>query len=46
MQSDIKNRNSRIYQEQVMKKEVERYKEFIDKQRAFGELGHPIKQLI
>ncbi len=42
MQSDIKNRNGRIYPEQVMKKEVDRYrKEFVDKDRAFGELVHP-----
>ena len=39
MQSDIKNRNGRIYPEQVMKKEVDRYrKEFVEKDRAFGEL--------
>ena len=42
MQSDIKNRNGRIYPEQVMKKEVDRYvKEFVEQDRAFGELGHP-----
>ena len=42
MQAEIKNRNGRIYPEQVMKKEVDRYrKEFVDKDRAFGELGHP-----
>ena len=42
MQADIKNRNGRIYPKQVMKNEVERYKkDFIEKQRAFGELGHP-----
>ena len=42
MQADIKNRNGRIYPKQVMKNEVNRYKkDFIDKQRAFGELGHP-----
>ena len=42
MQSDIKNRNGRIYPEQVIKKEVDRYrKEFVEKDRAFGELGHP-----
>ena len=42
MQSDIKNRNGRIYPENVMKKEVERYnKEFVEQKRAFGELGHP-----
>lgn len=42
MQSDIKNRNGRIYPENVMKKEVDRYnKEFVEQKRAFGELGHP-----
>ena len=42
MQSDIKNRNGRIYPIDVMKKEVGRYvKEFVEKDRAFGELGHP-----
>ena len=42
MQADIKNRNGRIYPKQVMKNEVERYnKEFVEKARAFGELGHP-----
>lgn len=42
MQADIKNRNGRIYPMEVMQKEVERYtKEFVEKQRAFGELGHP-----
>ena len=42
MQSDINTRNGRIYPEQVMKKEVDRYvKEFVEKDRAFGELGHP-----
>ena len=42
MQSEIKNRNGRIYPSEVMKKEVDRYrKEFVEKGRAFGELGHP-----
>jgi hypothetical protein len=42
MQADIKNRNGRIYPMEVMEKEVERYtKEFVEKKRAFGELGHP-----
>lgn len=42
MQADIKNRNGRIYPMEVMEKEVDRYtKEFVEKQRAFGELGHP-----
>jgi hypothetical protein len=42
LQSDIKNRNGRIYPTDVLSKEVKRYNaEFINKSRAFGELGHP-----
>tara|TARA_B100000459_G_scaffold139232_1_gene97381 strand:+ start:78 stop:731 length:654 start_codon:yes stop_codon:yes gene_type:complete len=42
MQSEIKNRNGRIYPKEVIQKEVKRYnKEFVEKKRAFGELGHP-----
>lgn len=42
MQGDIKNRNGRMYPMDVLVKEVKRYqKEYIDKKRAFGELGHP-----
>ena len=42
LQSDIKNRNGRIYENDILAKEVNRYnREFIQKNRAFGELGHP-----
>tara|TARA_Y100000590_G_scaffold469615_1_gene658675 strand:- start:3114 stop:3755 length:642 start_codon:yes stop_codon:yes gene_type:complete len=42
LQADVKNRNGRMYPSKVMEKEVKRYtKEYIDKKRAFGELGHP-----
>ena len=42
MQADIKNRNGRVYPVETLAKEVARYtKEFINKKRAFGELGHP-----
>jgi len=42
MQSEIKNRNGRVYPKEIMQKEVNRYrKEFVEKDRAFGELGHP-----
>ena len=42
MQADIKNRNGRIYPVETLAREVRRYtKEFIEKKRAFGELGHP-----
>lgn len=42
LQSEIKNRNGRIYPLPVMQKEVARYtKELISEGRALGELGHP-----
>src|SRR5210317_1875258 len=42
MQSDVKNRNGRVYPKEILQKEVLRYnREFIEKKRAFGELGHP-----
>ena len=42
MQSDVKNRNGRIYPQQILAKEVAKYnKNFIKEKRAFGELGHP-----
>ena len=42
MQSEIKNRNGRMYPEQVLAKEVKRYnKKYVNQKRAFGELGHP-----
>ena len=42
LQSDIQNRNGRMYPESVMDREVKRYCEnYIDQNRAYGELGHP-----
>ena len=42
LQSDLKNRNGRVYPTDILSKEVKRYNaEFINKKRAFGELGHP-----
>jgi len=42
LQGDIKNRNGRIYESRILSKEVQRYSEnYIDKNRAMGELGHP-----
>ena len=42
LQSNLKNRNGRMYPKEIMQKEVDRYtKEYISKNRAFGELGHP-----
>ena len=40
--AEKKNRNGRLYEFNTMKKEVYRYtEEYINKNRAFGELGHP-----
>ena len=42
LQGDIKNRNGRIYESHILAKEVNRYNEnFVNKNRAMGELGHP-----
>jgi hypothetical protein len=42
LQSAIKNRNGRMYPEETMDREVQRYmKETVQAKRAFGELGHP-----
>ena len=42
LQSNVKNRNGRVYPKEILEKEVNRYnREFINKKRAFGELGHP-----
>lgn len=42
LQSGIKNRNGRVYPKEIMMREVARYnKEFVNKNRAYGELGHP-----
>ena len=42
LQSELKNRNGRVYPEATMDKEVKRYtEEYINKNRAYGELGHP-----
>jgi hypothetical protein len=42
LQSEIKNRNGRIYPFDVLNKEVQRYsEEYVKPGRALGELGHP-----
>lgn len=42
MQGDIKNRNGRVYPKPVLMRETKRYVEnYVNKNRAFGELGHP-----
>lgn len=42
MQGNIKNQNGRQYPTKTLDKEVNRYvKEYVNKKRALGELGHP-----
>ena len=42
MQGDLKNRNGRMYPSPVLAAEVARYNSsYVEKKRAFGELGHP-----
>jgi hypothetical protein len=42
LQAEVKNRNGRMYPESTMDREVGRYiKEYVEKNRAYGELGHP-----
>ena len=40
--AETKNKNGRLYEAHTLRKEVHRYsEEYINKNRAFGELGHP-----
>ena len=42
LQSELKNRNGRMYPFSVLEKEVSRYnEEYVKSKRALGELGHP-----
>lgn len=42
MQAEKVNRNGRIYPMNILSKEADRYnREYVQKNRAFGELGHP-----
>lgn len=44
LQSDMRNKNGRVYPYSVLEKESNRYtKELIEQSRALGELGHPEK---
>jgi hypothetical protein len=42
MQAEKQNRNGRVYPASVLSREADRYnREYVSKNRAFGELGHP-----
>ena len=42
LQSELRNRNGRVYPFEVLQREVNRYnEEYVKTKRALGELGHP-----
>jgi hypothetical protein len=42
MMAEVKNKNRRVYPKEILMKEIQRYNEnYVNKKRAFGELGHP-----
>lgn len=42
MESNVKNRNGRVYPDNVLGREVQRYNDqYVSQNRALGELGHP-----
>ena len=43
---DTPNKNGRIYPERLLKREIEKYQEIIDKGSALNELNHPSSSLI
>jgi hypothetical protein len=46
-QAEKQNKNGRVYPMSVLSKEIERYnREYVQKSRSFGELGHPDKPAI
>ncbi|MEX0598824.1 MAG: primosomal protein [Candidatus Paceibacterota bacterium] len=47
MQAETKNKNGRVYPKAILEREVNRYSSnYIAKNRAFGELGHPTSPTI
>lgn len=42
LQSEVKNKNGRLYPRHILDREVARYnRDYVEKKRSFGELGHP-----
>lgn len=42
MQGNVRNQNGRVYPTDILVREMQRYqKDYIDRKRALGELGHP-----
>lgn len=47
MQGGTKNKNGRVYPVEILAREAERYsRDYIDQNRAYGELGHPTSPTI
>ena len=47
LQSDVKNKNGRMYPKKILQREVKRYNEqYVKTKRAFGELRHPAGPVI
>jgi hypothetical protein len=46
LQTDVVNKNGRIYPGHIFMKELERYKEQIENGSAFGELDHPSSDVV
>jgi hypothetical protein len=46
LQTDVVNKNGRIYPGHIFMKELERYKEQIKNGSAYGELGHPSSDFV
>ena len=47
LQSELKNRNGRVYPKAILENEVNRYnRDYVKMNRAFGELGHPAEPTI
>ena len=44
--ADLPNGNKRVYPLEVLQREVKRYKEIVDDNRALGELDHPESSII
>jgi hypothetical protein len=45
-QADTKNGNGRSYPEKILRREIERYQQMIQENRALGELDHPESSVI
>jgi len=42
----VENKNGRVYTEEILKREADRYQEFIDMGTSLGELNHPESSII